>query len=411
MSATLHNSPAAFRFIFITVLLDMLALGIIVPVLPSLVSDFMEGDTAKAAMMIGLFGTVWAAMQFIFSPLLGVLSDRFGRRPVILLSCLGLGLDYILMALAPTIGWLLAGRVLSGITAANMSTANAYISDVTPADKRSKAYGLLSCAFGVGFIMGPAIGGWLGSTDPRLPFWCAAACCLLNTLYGCFVLPESLPPEKRQAKIQWKIANPAGAVALLKSDTRLACLAAINFIGYLAHEVYPTVFVLYTMHRYGWDESAIGTALAVVGVATIIISGGVVGIAVKKLGERGTLFAGLALGAAGFWLFGWASAGWMFLLAIPVNSLWGLAGAPTQTMMTQIVPATRQGELQGALGSLRSVAMLVGPGLFAAVYAGFLAGPNPMPGAPWYLAAAMLVVSLVVARLILQKPQPQEAVS
>lgn len=409
MSSRFHSSPAAFRFIFITVLLDMLALGIIVPVLPALVADFMKGDTARAAMMIGLFGTVWAAMQFIFSPLLGVLSDRFGRRPVILLSCLGLGLDYILMALAPTIGWLLAGRVLSGVTAANMSTANAYISDVTPADKRSKAYGLLSCAFGVGFVMGPAVGGWLGETDPRLPFWIAAVCCLLNSLYGYFVLPESLPPEKRQAKIQWKIANPAGAIALLKSDARLACLAVINFIGYIAHEIYPTVFVLYTMHRYGWNQSNIGTALAVVGVCTIIISGVLVGPAVKKLGERGTLFAGLALGAAGFWLFGWAATGWIFLLAIPLNSLWGLAGAPAQSMMTQIVLPTRQGELQGALSSLRSIGMLIGPGIFASVYATSLTGSAPMPGAPWYLAAAMLCVSLVVARIILQKPQPQEA--
>jgi DHA1 family tetracycline resistance protein-like MFS transporter len=407
MTAKLHSHSAAFGFIFVTVLLDMLALGIIVPVLPALIAGFMEGDTAKAAMMIGVFGTIWAAMQFVFSPLLGVLSDRFGRRPVILLSCLGLGLDYIVMALAPSIVWLLVGRVFSGITAANMSTANAYISDVTPPEKRSKAYGLLSCAFGVGFILGPAVGGWLGATDPRLPFWCAAACCLLNTLYGFFVLPESLPPEKRQPKIQWKIANPAGAITLLRSDTRLICLAAVNFIGHIAHEVYPTVFVLYAMHRYGWNESNIGNALAVVGISQIIISGGVVGIAVKKLGERGTLFAGLALGAIGFWLFGWAAAGWMFVLAIPINSLWGLAGAPTQTMMTQMVSATRQGELQGALSSLRSIAMLIGPGIFAAVYAMFLSGSHPVLGAAWYLAAIMLAASLVLAKIVLQKPEPQ----
>lgn len=409
MAATLHSRPAALRFIFMTVLLDMVALGIVVPVLPKLVSGFLNGNSAKAALTIGVFGTVWALMQLVFSPLLGALSDRFGRRPVILLSNFGLGLDYIIMALAPGLGWLLVGRVLNGVTSASITAANAYVSDVTPAEKRSAAYGFMGSAFGIGFILGPALGGWLGQVDPRLPFWFAAGCSLLNALYGYLVLPESLSPEKRQQKFKFKGANPWGSLVLLKSHPALLGLAAINFMGYIAHEVYPTVFVLYVMNRYGWNEGAIGTALAVVGVSSVVISAGVVGPAVKKLGERTALMLGLALGAIGFALFGWAGVGWVFLMAIPVNSLWGLAGPPTQTMMTQLVPADRQGELQGAIGSLRSVAMLAGPGIFSGVYAAFAQNGAAVPGAPWYLACAMLVISMVLARAVMPAAKPVEA--
>jgi MFS transporter, DHA1 family, tetracycline resistance protein len=406
MPATLHSRPAALRFIFITVLLDMIALGIIVPVLPKLVSGFLNGDAAKAAVAIGVFGTVWALMQFVFSPILGALSDRFGRRPVILLSNLGLGLDYIIMAIAPGVWWLLIGRVLSGITSASITAANAYISDVTTPENRSRAFGMISSAFGVGFILGPALGGWLGQIDPRLPFWLASGCSLLNALYGWLALPESLTPEKRQPRFELKTAHPVSALAMLKSHPALMGLAGINFIGYIAHEVYPTVFVLYVMNRYGWSQGAIGTALAVVGVSSIVISAGVVGPVVKKLGERLSLMLGLMLGALGFALFGWAGAGWVFLLAIPVNSLWGLAGPPTQTMMTQLVDEKRQGELQGALGSLRSIAMLAGPGVFSGVYAAFAGGNANVPGAPWYLACLMLIASMAVARAVMPAPAP-----
>ncbi len=409
MPPTLHSRPAALRFIFITVLLDMIALGIIVPVLPKLVSGFLNGDASKAAIAIGIFGTVWALMQFVFSPILGALSDRFGRRPVILMSNLGLGLDYIIMALASGVGWLLIGRLLSGITSASITAANAYISDVTPAENRSRAFGMISSAFGVGFILGPALGGWLGQIDPRLPFWLAAGCSLLNALYGWLVLPESLGPEKRQAKFQFKTAHPVSALGMLKSQPALMGLASINFIGYIAHEVYPTVFVLYVMNRYGWNQGAIGTALAVVGISSIVISAGVVGPVVKKLGERLSLMLGLALGAMGFALFGWAGAGWIFLLAIPVNSLWGLAGPPAQTMMTQLVDERRQGELQGALGSLRSIAMLAGPGIFSGVYAAFAGNTANVPGAPWYLACFMLLASMAVARAVMPAPAPTPA--
>src|SRR5437588_1382303 len=242
----LSPSPrrAALVFIFITVVLDMLALGMIAPVLPKLVISFMGGNTESAARIYGLFGTIWALMQFVFAPVLGTLSDRFGRRPIVLLSNFGLGLDYILMALAPTLNWLFVGRVISGVTAASIPAASAYIADVTPADKRARAFGMLGAAFGVGFIIGPALGGMLGSITPRLPFWVAAGLSLLNASYGLLVLPESLTRERRAA-FSWKRANPVGSLNLLRSHPELLGLASANFLTYVAHEVLPSTFVLY----------------------------------------------------------------------------------------------------------------------------------------------------------------------
>ena len=396
---------AALSFIFITVLLDMLALGIIIPVLPKLVFDFVGGDTARAAEAIGLFTTAWALMQFLFSPLLGLLSDRFGRRPVILLSNLGLGLDYIVMALAPTLGWLFVGRVLSGITSASIPTATAYISDVTPPEKRAGAFGLLGAAFGVGFVLGPALGGFLGVRDPRLPFWVAGAFSLLNALYGWLVLPESLPEERRQKELRWRSANPVGALSFLRSHPTLLGLGSVNFLGYVAHEVYATVFVLYATYRYGWNAQTIGLSLAVVGVSSMVISAGVVRPVVKRFGERQALLAGLLMGALGFALFGWATLGWIFMAAIPINGLWALAGPSSQSLMTQQVSPSEQGQLQGALGSVRSIAMLVGPGMFSLVFAAFIAPKRevPLPGAPWYLASLLLLVATGVAFAVAPK--------
>jgi DHA1 family tetracycline resistance protein-like MFS transporter len=395
----------ALGFIFVTVLLDMMALGIMIPVLPRLVQNFLGGDTGRASEMMAWFTTAWAVMQFLFSPLLGMLSDRYGRRPVILLSNLGLGLDYIVMALAPTLGWLFVGRVLSGITAASVPTANAYITDVTPVETRAKAYGMFGAAFGVGFILGPALGGWLGATNPRLPFWFSAAFSLVNFLYGLLVLPESLPPERRRTTLRWQDANPLGSLALLRSHTELLGLASVNFLGYVAHEIYATVFVLYGGYRFHWDTRTIGTALAVVGIASMVISGGIVGPVVKRLGERRALFAGLAFGAVGFALFGWAPSSWLFLLAIPINCLWALAGPPSQSMMSQRVSASEQGELQGAIGAVRSLAMIIGPTIFGWTFATFIAPERALkiPGAPWFLAGLMLVVALILARAVAPK--------
>lgn len=402
---------AALNFIFITVLLDMLALGIVVPVLPRLVVGFVRGDTARAAEVIGLFATTWALMQLLFSPLLGLLSDRYGRRRVILLSNVGLGLDYVVMAAAPTLRWLFLGRVLSGITSASIAAATAYISDVTPVEKRARAFGLIGAAFGVGFVLGPAMGGWLGARDPRLPFWVAAAFSLLNALYGLLVLPESLPPERRQNRLRWKDANPFGALKLLRSHRELLGLAGVNFLGYVAHEVYATVFVLYADYRYHWDQRRVGLALALVGISSMVISAGVVGPVVARLGERRTLFAGLMLGALGFALFGWARTSALFLLAIPVNCLWGLAGPPSQSLMTQRVSPSEQGELQGAIGAVRSLAMLIGPGIFSVTFAAFIdpRRAHALPGAPWYLAGLLLLIALVIARRVIGRGAPASA--
>ncbi len=402
------NRRAALNFIFITVLLDMIALGIIVPVLPKLVADFVHGETARAAKVLGLFTTMWALMQFIFAPLLGLLSDRFGRRPVILLSNFGLGLDYIVMALAPTVNWLFLGRVFSGITSASVNTANAYISDVVPVEKRARAFGMLGAAFGVGFVLGPALGGWLGATNPRLPFWFAAGCSLLNGLYGLLVLPESLPVEKREARFDWRKANPVGSLTLLRSHTGLLGLTAVNFLSYLAHEIYATVYVLYVTYRYGWGEKAIGNSLAVVGIASMVIMVAVIGPVVARFGERRALFAGLFLGALGFALFGLAPTGWIFMIAIPINCLWALAGPPSTSMMTQRVSASEQGQLQGAIGSVRSIAMIAGPGIFSMTFATFIAPERRfhLPGAPWYLAALILLIALAVAFVVAPKTAP-----
>ena len=396
---------AALGFIFVTVMLDMLAFGIIVPVLPRLITDFVHGDIALASKYLGLFVTTWALMQFFFSPIIGMLSDRFGRRPVVLLSNFGLGLDYVVMALAPTLGWLFLGRVLSGITSSTMPTAAAYVSDVAPPEKRARAFGIFGAAFGIGFILGPALGGWLGSVNPRLPFWVAGGFSLLNGLYGLIVLPESLAVERRQAEFHWKDANPLGALDLLRSHRELFGLAIVNFLGYLAHEVYVTVFVLYATMRYAWDAKAIGTALAVVGVSSVVTSALLVGPIVKRLGERLTLFSGLLLGATGFFLYGWAPVGWIFLGAIGINSLWSLAGPSSQALMTRRVSPSEQGELQGALGSLRGIAMVIGPGMFSGLFAFFISPERLLPGAPWFLAAFLLLAALGVAVSVVPKAQ------
>jgi DHA1 family tetracycline resistance protein-like MFS transporter len=404
----MENRHAALGFIFVTVLLDMLALGIIIPVLPRLIAGFLEGDIARTSRYMGLFVTTWALMQFVFSPVIGMLSDRFGRRTVILASNFGLGLDYFVMALAPTLGWLFLGRILSGITSSSMPTANAYISDVTPPEKRAKAFGIFAAAFGIGFVLGPATGGWLGAINPRLPFWVAGAFSLLNFLYGLFVLPESLAPEHRQPKLKWASANPIGALNLLRSHRELFGLSLVNFLGFLAHEVYVTVFVLYVTYRYVWDERAIGTSLAVVGITSMLVSATLVGPLVKRFGERRSMFTGLFFGAMGLALSGWAPVGWAFLAAIPINALWGLAGPPSQSLMTQRVSASEQGQLQGALGSLRGIAMVLGPGMFSATFAYFLAPGRSVPGAPWYLAAFFLLASLALAVVVAPKTESDD---
>jgi DHA1 family tetracycline resistance protein-like MFS transporter len=387
---------AAMAFIFITVVLDVLALGIIIPVLPKLVIDFV-GDTVQATEIYGLFGTAWAAMQFVFSPLLGALSDRFGRRPIILLSNFGLAFDYVLMALAPTLAWLFVGRLISGITAASITTAGAYIADVTPPDKRAAGFGKIGAAFGIGFIIGPALGGVLGDVDPRLPFWVAGALSFANAMYGLFVLPESLPPEKRAA-FSWKRANPVGSLKLLRRHPELSGLATLTFIQQVAHYVYPSVFVLYAFHRYNWTQKTVGLTLAAVGVLSLIVQGGLVQRIIKTLGERRTLLFGLAAGIVGFALYGSASVPWMFWASMPVMALWGVASPVSQSLMTQRLEPHEQGQLQGALTSLMAFAGLFGPALFTQVFATSIDPKHAidLPGAPFYLSSFLLAIGLAI---------------
>lgn len=397
---------AAFGFIFVTVLLDMMALGVVIPVLPKLVESFLDNDTAAAARWFGLFGTVFALMQFAFSPLFGALSDRFGRRPIVLMSNFGLAFDYALMALAPTLGWLFLGRVISGVTSASISTAYAYIADVTPPEKRAAAFGLIGAAFGAGFILGPAIGGLLGGVDPRLPFWLAAAFSFANAMYGLFILPESLPRERR-APFRWQNANPMGSLKLLRSGAGLIGLATINFISQLAHVVLPSAFVLYAGYRYNWDATMVGITLAIVGACSMVVQATLIGPFVKRFGERRSALFGFACGAIGFAIYGLAPTGYLSWLGIPLQAMWGLSHPSIQALMSHLVRPTQQGQLQGANTSIASVAQLVGPSIFTLTLAWSVGSniPIALSGAPFLLAAAMLAVAGALVTWLAAKPQ------
>jgi len=373
----------------------MLAFGIVAPVFAPLVVRLEGGDTAAAAGMLGLFAAAWALMQFVFSPVQGALSDRFGRRPVILLSNLGLALDYVVMALAPSLAWLFVGRILSGITSSSFATAGAYVADVTPPERRAARFGTLGVAFGIGFILGPAAGGALGTIDLRTPFWAAAALSFANFAYGAFILPESLPPERR-APFRPHAANPIGALAFVRARPALVPLVAASFFAGVAHDVLPNLFVIYSSYRYAWDERTIGISLAVVGVCSIVVQGAVVGRVVARFGERRALVAGLVIGMAGQLVYAFAPNGATFLIAIPIWALFGLVNPSLQGLMTRLVAASEQGQLQGALASLRAVASVTAPILFTQIFAlavGDLRGVL-VPGASFVVAAFLLVASL-----------------
>jgi DHA1 family tetracycline resistance protein-like MFS transporter len=400
---------AAFGFVFITVLLDMLALGIIIPVLPKLVLEFVGGDAAKSADWLGIFGTAWALMQFLFSPIHGALSDRFGRRPMILLSNFGLGLDCILMALAPTLTWLFVGRVISGITAASLATSYAYVADVAEPDRRAGLFGLLGVAFGAGFVLGPALGGIAGSVDPRLPFWIAAALSLLNGMYGLLILPESLPPEKR-APFKWRLANPVGSLVLWRSHPQLLALAVVTFLEQLAHASLPNMGVLYMMYRYAWAEHAVGLVMALVGLCSMVVQGVLIAPAVKHLGESRAMIVGLTFGVLGFATFGLAATGFWFLAGIPLLALWGIGNAATMGLMSRRVDASEQGQLQGANASLMGIASLIGPAIFTQSFAWSIAPGAPvyLPGAPFLLSAVLVAAAIAVAANTMRKSKKAE---
>jgi DHA1 family tetracycline resistance protein-like MFS transporter len=394
---------AAVGFILVSVWLDVLSLGVVIPVYAPLIQKFEGGDAGQAARLMGLFSMVWALAQFFAAPLLGVLSDRVGRRPVILLSLFGLAIDYLAMAFAPSVMWLFVTRVIMGLTAGGMAAANAYIADVTPPERRAQMFGLIGAAWGVGFILGPAIGGVLGNIDLHLPFLAAAGVTLLEVLYGLFILPESLKPESRTA-FDWKKANPVGALRFLGSHRELLGLSGVNFLMQLAHNVLPTVWVLYTTNRYGWNLAMTGVALAIVGVVNILVQGLLVKHAVARLGEWGTLLTGLVGGGLGFAIYGLAPQGWGFLLGVPVFGLIGFVGPGFQALATRRVAATEQGRLQGANTSLSGFASIFGPPLFGFTYAWFVAPDHPhAAGAAFLLAAALHGVAALLAFVLMAR--------
>ena len=398
-SPTESNRRAALVFIYVTVLLDMLAFGIIIPVLPHLIEQLAGGGIANAAWWVGIFSTVFAVVQFVFAPVQGALSDRFGRRPVILISNLGLATNFVLLALAPTLWLLFAARILLGLTAASFSTANAYIADITPREKRAAAFGILGSAFGLGFIIGPGLGGLLGGIALRLPFWVAAGLALCNFLYGYFILPESLPPERRTPRIELRSAHPFGALKLLRRQPQLFGLAVVLFLVYLANYVLQTVFVLYADYRYSWGPQAVGYVLMLVGACDGFVQAVLTGKLASRFGERRVLIAGMIFGVGAFLVMGLAGSGSAFLFGVPLLALWGLAMPPIQSIMTQQVEPSEQGRLQGAIGSLSSFAGIFGPYLFAQVFALSIAPGSSLhtPGAAFVLSSVLMLAGLVIA--------------
>jgi MFS transporter, DHA1 family, tetracycline resistance protein len=393
--------PAAFIFIFVTVALDMLAIGIIIPVMPKLIERFLDGNTMRAAEVAGLLGTLFAVTQFFFSPVLGALSDRFGRRPVVLLSNLGLGLDYLVVALAPNLWVLAIGRFIGGLTSASVATAGAYIADVTAPEKRAQYFGMLGAAFGVGFVIGPAVGGILGGMDLRYPFWAAAGMSLLNFCYGFFVLPESLKPENR-AGFSLAKANPFGSFKLLLTNRNLWGFGFAIFLSQLAHTALPAIYVLYAGYRYGWGPTEMGWLLAAVGVASVVAQGLLVKPFVKAMGERRAAMFGLVMGGIALAWYGTAWEGWLVWIGVPIAALWGLFNATAQSIMSRQVGADQQGRLQGANASILALANIAGPLVFA--YA-FARGIDPtlglnLPGLGFWLAGGVLFFAAIVAGLV-----------
>ncbi len=390
----------AIGYVMATVFLDMLAIAIVLPVLPRLVLRFEDGDTAAAAEVLGVFGTAFNVMQFLLSPVLGALSDRVGRRPVLLASNLGRALDYALMALAPGVPLVFAGRLISGSSAASNATGGGYVADILPPERRAAGFGLINVAFGAGFVLGPAIGGLLGGFDDRLPFWVAAAIGLLNGGYCLWLLPESLP-RPRRAAFAWRRANPLATLALLARHRQLRGIAAAQFLLFVAQQSLIAVFVLYATYRYHWGANTVGLAFGGFGLCAVAVGGLVVRPVVLRLGERRAMLLGFACAAAGFTAIGAADTPLLAWIGLPVLSLMGLVSPAAQAAMTRLVPHDEQGRLQGAVASILSIAGLIGPALFTAVYAIGVredAGWH-LPGAPWFLAALILAAGFVVTLL------------
>jgi len=395
------SSRHALTFVLLTVLIDTVGFGIVLPVLPALIRDLRHAGLDDAARWGGWLAFAYAAMQFVFAPIVGNLSDRFGRRPVLLASLAAFGIDYLVMAFAPTLAWLFVGRLIAGITGAAYATANAYIADITPPEKRSENFGLMGAAFGVGFILGPAIGGFLGDLGPRAPFFVASALALANVAYGWLVLPESLPPEKRRP-FSFAIANPFGTLGLLAKHPGVLGLAMALMLWMLGHQVLPSVWTYYTMLRFQWDQRTVGLSLAAAGISMIVVQGTLTRLIIPKLGERRAATMGFAFGAAGYLVYALAPEGWMMFLGIVVSAPAGLVYPSVNGLMSRSAGADEQGALQGAIGSLYGLTEIAGPIVMTQLFAIFSSrdAPFPFPGAPFALSAILTIAALwlVVSR-------------
>lgn len=388
----------ALTFIFITLLIDVIGLGIIIPVIPGLIEHLTGAGLSIASKYSGWLTFAYAAMQFLCSPVLGGLSDRFGRRPVLLASLIGFSIDYTFMGFAPTIGWLFVGRLISGITGASFTTAGAYIADVSPPEKRAQNFGMIGAAFGLGFIIGPVIGGLLGQYGPRVPFFAAAGLAMINALYGYFILPESLPAVNRR-KFEWKRANPADSLLRLKKYPLIGSLVASLICIYVAGHATQSTWTFYTMEKFSWNEKMVGYSLGFVGLMIALVQGGLIRVLIPKLGQKRSVYIGLLLYAVGFICFAFATQGWMMFAFMIPFALGGLAGPALQGIISSQVPSNEQGELQGALTSLMSATSIIGPLLMTYLFNFFTSpyAPVHFPGAPFLMGALLTIASLLFA--------------
>ncbi|HEY8400762.1 MAG TPA: TCR/Tet family MFS transporter [Cytophagaceae bacterium] len=391
--STRKNS--ALIFIFITILVDVIGFGIILPVVPDLIAELTGEGLSKASQYSGWLTFAFAIMQFVFSPIMGSLSDRFGRRPVLLLALLGLGLDYVFQALAPSIFWLFLGRILAGITGASFTTATAYIADISEPEKRAQNFGIVGAAFGLGFIIGPFIGAVFSEYGTRVPFLVAAAFSLLNFIYGYFVLPESLSKENRRA-FDWKRANPIGSLLQLKKYPIIMGLVGSLVLTYIAAHSVQSNWNFYTMFKFNWDNKLVGYSLSFVGLVIAIVQGGLIRMIIPKLGQYNSVYVGLILNTLGLLLFGLATQGWMMFVILIPYALGGICGPAIQGIISIQVPANEQGELQGALTSLMSVTSIIGPLIMNNLFAYFTndAAPIQFPGAPFIAGAFMSLIAI-----------------
>lgn len=395
----------ALLFILITIFIDTLGFGIIIPVLPKLIAELGDVSVSQAAGYGGALMFVYALMHFLFAPVLGNLSDRFGRRPVLLLSLATLSVDYLIMGFATGIGWLFLGRLLSGASAATFATANAYIADITPESERAARFGLIGAAWGIGFVAGPAIGGLLGELGPRVPFFVAAGLALVNVIYGLVVLPETLPAERRRP-FRLTRANPLGAYRALRPYPLVMTLSGALVLYFIAHDVNPSTWTYYVIHKFAWSEAQVGLGLAAVGLASAVVSGTLVGPIVRRLGETRAAAAGLVLTAISFFGYAFASAGWMLFPWIALGAFMGLVMPALRGMLSRAVPEDQQGELQGALSSLMGLTAIVAPLMMTQVFRIFSAEDAPIhfPGASFVLAGLLTLGALVIVLRAVRHP-------